>query len=62
MNSPKFLTPEEVSELFLIPRRTIQSLVRNKRIPGFKIGKRWRFRKEDIEQWIEIRNLIKKEF
>ncbi|MCF8474601.1 MAG: helix-turn-helix domain-containing protein [Emcibacter sp.] len=29
------------------------ALVAQGTIPGFKVGGAWRFRREDIEQWIE---------
>jgi excisionase family DNA binding protein len=36
---------------------TIRRLARKGRIPSFKIGKDWRFRKEDLLQWAETHHL-----
>lgn len=49
----EFLTAEEVSEYLRLPLSTVYKLVQDKRLPGFKVGKHWRFRKETIIQWIK---------
>lgn len=57
MTHPKirFLTAEEISELFKIPIRTIHHLARTGKIPAMKVGRLWRFREYDINRWIEIK-------
>ena len=50
MNS-EFLTAEEVAEYLRLPLSTVYKFVQDKRLPGFKVGKHWRFRKETIIQW-----------
>lgn len=47
----EFLTAEEVAEYLRLPLSTVYKLVQDKRLPGFKVGKHWRFRKETIVQW-----------
>lgn len=47
------LTAEEVAELLRMPRSTIYSLAQEARIPSFKVGRRWRFRKSALEQWVK---------
>lgn len=47
----EFLTAEEVAEYLRLPLSTVYKLVQDKRLPGFKVGKHWRFRKETIIQW-----------
>lgn len=47
----EFLTAEEVAEYLRLPLSTVYKLVQDKRLPGFKVGKHWRFRKETIFQW-----------
>jgi excisionase family DNA binding protein len=49
----EFLTAEEVAEYLRLPLSTVYKLVQDKRLPGFKVGKHWRFRKETIAQWIK---------
>jgi len=49
----KILTVKEVSELLKIHEGTIYKMVREGRIPAFKIGSEWRFEKKDqIVHWI----------
>lgn len=56
MTHPKarFLTPEEISELFKIPVRTVHHLARTGKIPAMKVGRLWRFRELDINRWIDL--------
>ena len=49
----QLLTLFEVSEFLQIGERTIYQWVQKGTIPGFKLGNVWRFRREDIEAWIE---------
>src|SRR5216684_1985671 len=51
-NDPEVLTVKEVCDLLRIHRSTIYRLVRRGKIPSFKIGKDWRFRKDQIMRWI----------
>jgi excisionase family DNA binding protein len=44
----EILTVEEVCELLRVDRSTIYRLVKEGRIPAFRIGSDWRFRKEGI--------------
>lgn len=49
----EFLTDEEVSEFLHLPLSTVYELVQDKKSPGFKIGKHWRFRRETNHKWIK---------
>jgi len=49
----EFLTAEEVAEYLRLPLSTVYKLVQDKRLPGFKVGKHWRFRRETIQEWIK---------
>ena len=58
----EFLTAEEVAVYLRLPLSTVYKLVQDKRLPGFKVGKHWRFRKETIQKWIvEKEGLFEKE-
>ena len=49
----KFLTAEELSKLFRIPKRSIYKFASDGLIPGaFRIGKHWRFKADIVEKWI----------
>ncbi len=44
------LTIKEVSEYLKIPVSTIYKLVNEGKVPAAKIGKHWRFRREEIDK------------
>jgi excisionase family DNA binding protein len=48
-----FFTAEEVGEIFKIPTRAVHHLARTGQIPGFKVGRIWRFYEEEIFDWID---------
>lgn len=50
----EFLTAEEVAKYLRLPLSTVYKLVQDKRLPGFKVGKHWRFRNESIQGWIKL--------
>ena len=51
------LTLEEVSELLRLPRSMVYKLASEGRIPGFRIGTGWRFRKDLIVRWLAARSM-----
>jgi excisionase family DNA binding protein len=60
----EFLKAEEVAEYLRLPLSTVYKLVQDKKLPGFKVGKHWRFRKDAIQEWIkeqENKNVIQLE-
>jgi excisionase family DNA binding protein len=48
-----FLTAEEVADYLRLPLSTVYKLLQDKRLPGFKVGKHWRFRRETFQEWID---------
>jgi len=46
---------EEAADFLGAHVETIRRLARRGRIPSFKVGKDWRFRREAIERWLEDR-------
>lgn len=47
----KAFTAEEIAEYLRLHPYTIRRLAREKKIPAFRAGGQWRFRKDDIDQW-----------
>jgi len=47
------LTLGEVSSFLKVPKSTIYKLARERRLPGHKVGKHWRFVREEIESWVQ---------
>lgn len=48
----EILTIKQVAEYLKVTERTIYRLAAAKKIPAFKVGGTWRFRKADIDGWI----------
>jgi excisionase family DNA binding protein len=48
-----FLTTEEVLDYLQVNIRTVYRLIKAGRIPAVRVGRQWRFRKQDIETWLE---------
>lgn len=49
----EILTIQEIATYLKIKEKTAYDLAAKGKIPGFKVGGAWRFRREDIEEWIE---------
>ncbi len=47
------LTIKEVAEYLRLTEKTAYRLASEGKIPGFKVGGSWRFRKSEIDEWIE---------
>ena len=48
-----FLTTEEVLEYLQINLRTVYRLIKAGKIPAVRVGRQWRFRKRDIDVWLD---------
>ena len=55
MKQIETLTPNEISKILRIHPFTVTRLAREGKIPAFKVGGIWRFRKDQFEQWINQR-------
>ena len=47
------MTIKEVSKYLKLAEKTAYRLAAQGKIPGFKIGGSWRFRRSEIDAWIE---------
>ena len=54
-DTPEVLTLREVASLLRVGEKTVYTLAQDGDLPGFKVGGQWRFRRVDIEAWIEAR-------
>ena len=50
----KVLTVEEVADFLHIHTSTVYRLLKNRRIPAFRMGSNWRFNQESIEQLVKV--------
>lgn len=49
----QILTLKEVAAYLKLAEKTAYKLAAEGKLPGFKVGGSWRFRREDIERWID---------
>ena len=47
------LTLQELHFYLKIPKPTLYALAQDGRIPAAKVGKHWRFRRGDIDEWLK---------
>ena len=48
-----FLTTEEVLDYLQVNPRTVYRLIKAGKIPAVRVGRQWRFRKRDIDAWLD---------
>ena len=48
-----FLTTEEVLEYLQVNLLTVYRLIKAGKIPAVRVGRQWRFRKRDIDAWLD---------
>jgi len=60
MKQIETLTPNEIAKILRIHPFTVTRLAREGKIPAFKVGGIWRFRKDQFERWIESRTTLAK--
>ena len=53
MMDDAFLTTDEVLEYLQVNLRTVYRLIKAGKIPAVRVGRQWRFRKRDIDVWLE---------
>ena len=53
MTDDTFLTTEEVIDYLHVNLRTVYRLIKAGRIPAVRVGRQWRFRKADLDTWLD---------
>ncbi|MCC2616710.1 helix-turn-helix domain-containing protein [Aestuariibacter halophilus] len=49
----EILTLKEVADYLKLAEKTAYRLAAEGKLPGFKVGGSWRFKREDVLHWIE---------
>lgn len=47
-----YLSVAEMAQEFGIHEMTFYRMIRDKKLPAFKIGSQWRIRRSDLEAWL----------
>ena len=53
----EILTLKEVAAYLKLAEKTAYKLAAEGKLPGFKVGGSWRFKREDVQNWIEEQKL-----
>ena len=51
-NKPSLMTLDEVAKYLRMKKVTIYKHAQEGKVPGFKVGSKWRFKKTSIDKWI----------
>ena len=51
-NKPSLMTIDELAKYLRMKKVTIYKHAQGKKLPGFKVGSSWRFKKSTIDKWI----------
>jgi len=49
----EIMTMDELAEYLKISKSTLYKLAVENKLPGQKIGKRWRFHKDAVDAWVK---------
>ena len=52
INRDDIMTMDELAEYLKISKSTLYKLAQDNKLPGQKIGKRWRFHREAVDAWV----------
>jgi len=55
------MTIEELAIYLKIAKSTLYKLAQEGKVPGQKVGKHWRFRKDTINRWLDEQGKTRKE-
>ena len=47
------MTMDELAEYLKISKSTLYKLAQENKLPGQKIGKRWRFHRDSVDEWLK---------
>ena len=51
--SDEILTAKDVCKYLKIPQSSLYQLARHNKIPAFRVGRHWRFKRIKVEEWVE---------
>ena len=57
----RWLSIKEIAEYLGVRRETIYVYLEKKNLPGHRIGKFWKFQKEDVDNWVKSGKAADKE-
>jgi len=55
----RFMTIKEIAEYLHLNERTVYKWAQEGTIPGSKLGSTWRFRRSEVDLWVEQRKNVR---
>ena len=49
----RWLSLKEITEYLGIRRETVYRWIENREMPGHRIGKLWKFKKDEVDAWVK---------
>lgn len=49
----KWLTLEQIADYLQMSTSSIYKMAQARKIPAYKVGRQWRFKREEIDKWVE---------
>ena len=57
----KLMTLEEVADYLRLSKDTVYRLANTGKLPASKVGNQWRFRREDVDQWLDMNKNVSRD-
>ena len=54
MVEDRWLSVDEIALYLGVKRDTVYKWIDRKQMPGHKVGRLWKFRKEEVDQWVRL--------
>lgn len=48
----RWLSVDEIAEYLGVSRDTVYSWLSNKSMPGHRVGRLWKFKRTEVDQWV----------
>ena len=49
----RWLSVDEIAAYLGIKRDTVYNWIAKKQMPAYRMGRLWKFRKEDVDEWVK---------
>ena len=46
------MSVDEITEYFGVSKDTVYAWITKKGMPGYKVGRFWKFKREDVDAWV----------
>lgn len=53
MNKERLLSVEDICQYLGLSRDTVYKWIEAKKLPAYRLGRLWKFKKEDVDKWLE---------